>query len=108
MTDEKTQTEMETLTEAITATVKSEIQGVHDNLQDALKKGLSPIDQKVVDLEKKLSEAEAKHKDLEESVRLQATRSANPEQQKADLFKGVFIKDFTAVRDIMRNHMGVG
>src|ERR1043165_3673609 len=108
--DDKQLGEMEALTEAVPSTVTSEIKAVHDNLQDALKKGLSPIDQKVIDLENKLVESENRQKEMEESIRLQAARQVSgvDGKREQDLFNGVFLKDFTAVRAILRQSMAIG
>src|SRR5262245_43810039 len=107
--DEKQLNEMEELTESLTATVKGEIEGLHASLKDELKKGAEITNQKVIDLELKLAEAEKKRAELEETVRLQAARpTVGGADAKRDIFKGAFLQNADAVREILRNGQALG
>ena len=104
--------EMKELTDAVGKTVQEQIEGVQKSLKEELMKGTSPINDKVIDLEKKLTELLAQQKESQEAIRLiQAgvTHKGKAGDGKVDvgeIFKGAFFTNHEELRQRIRM-MGV-
>jgi len=93
--------------------------GIDEQLADVQKKlnelqnsDAEPDDTKVVDLEKKMVELESRQKEIAENVRLMNAQpvlnNGEAEDSIEKVFRGTFIKDARALREVIRNQWKMG